>query len=129
MPGLQIPPHSRRLSGRAVVFLSLLAAGSFVSGLNHQLITTHGASAFPAPSAGPAVASQAIPEARPAADTQRADAAPARRPARSESAPDPLAVPGAPDAQAAPAADTAATAPDPAPAAPPAPSDAPPTAL
>jgi hypothetical protein len=47
MPGLQIQPHPRRTSALAVALLSLLAAGSFVAGLERQLIGAGGPEPFP----------------------------------------------------------------------------------
>jgi hypothetical protein len=124
MPGLQIKPHSRPASALAVALLSLLAAGSFVAGLERQLIGARGPAPFPTgPSAFDAQvrAEAMVPEAAPAPDMQFADAAPVRRAARSPTAPDDAAAPDitAPAAaEAAPSVDAAATAPDPAPARP-----------
>jgi hypothetical protein len=123
MPVLEIQPHSRQASTFAVAFLSLLAAGAFVAGLNNQLIGARGLSPFPAPArVAQARVADTIPEAIPAPDMQLADAGPApRRPARpvpSAEEAAALEVP-APAAATPPAADAAATAPDAEPAPPP----------
>jgi hypothetical protein len=114
MPGLRIPPHSRRLSGLAVAFLLLLAIGSFVSGLNHQLITGRDPAAFPAPP----VAQVAAPgfQAPPAPPLQVANVRPSRHAAKDRVTVDtagPAESPAPSDAAAPPAVDAAATAPDP----------------
>jgi hypothetical protein len=126
MSALEIQPHSRQASTMAVAFLSLLAAGAFVAGLNNQLIGAQALSPFPAPAVPSAQARVAdtIPEATPAPDMQLAEAGPAvpRHAAR----PDPSAddatlvdVPAPTAAEAPPAVDAAATAPDTEPAPPP----------
>jgi hypothetical protein len=121
MPSLQIQPHSRHASGLAVAFLSLLAAGSFVTGLNHQLIARRAPSPFPAPALSIAVVPDAIPEAKPAPDMQIADVtpAPSHRAPKAMSVPDDdaAAQAGAATAAAPPALDASATAPEPPPAA------------
>jgi hypothetical protein len=124
MSALEIQPHSRQASTLAVAFLSLLAAGAFVAGLNNQLIGAQALSPFPAPApAAQARVADAIPEATPAPDMQVADASAAV--ARHAARPGPSAddaslvdVP-APAAEAPPAVDAAATAPDTEPAPPP----------
>jgi hypothetical protein len=124
MSALEIQPHSREASTLAVAFLSLLAAGAFVAGLDNQLIGAGGRSPFPAASAAaPSRVAEAIPEAAPAPDMQRAEAAPGPRHA---AAPDPspteavsAEVPAPAAAEAPPAVDAAATAPETAPAPPP----------
>jgi hypothetical protein len=135
MPGLQIPPHPRQTSALAVALLSLLAAGSFVAGLERQLIGARGPEPFPAGASGfdARVRAEAmVPEARPAPDMQVADAAPVRRAAKAETAPDDaaqseIAAPAV--AEAPPAVDAAATVPSPEPPRPAPPADTePPTA-
>jgi hypothetical protein len=129
MPGLQIQPHSRHASTLAVALLSLLAAGSFVAGLERQLIGGRGPEPFPkGPSAFDAQvrAEAMVPEARPAPDMQLADAAPVRRAAKAEASPDPGAAPdiAAPaEAETPPSVDAAATVPNPEPPRPAPPAD------
>jgi hypothetical protein len=126
MPGLQIQPHSRHISGLAVAFLFLLAAGSFVAGLNHQLIVARDPTRFPTPAAAAQApftqsgAADAIPAATPAPDLQLASATPPRR----RAARDPIIIDKAAVEESAtktraevpPAVDASAAAPDPAPA-------------
>ena len=122
MPGLQIQPHSRRLSNLAVVGLALLAAGAFGIGVSRQV---HPPGAlFPAAETTPAQAGSAaaaIPEATPAPDMQLAAVAPApRHHLAKDAALDPAAG-EAPGAETPPAVDTAAIVGD----APPSPGPAP----
>src|SRR5579859_2527080 len=100
MAALDIRPHSRRISGWAVVGLSILAVGAFASGLARQA-SSAGPAPFPAaqaPAPGDAgLAVGAIPLATPAPELQVVDAAPARHaPAK-----DPSADGAAPDADPA----------------------------
>jgi len=119
MDGLQIPPHSHRLSLRAVGVLSLLALGGFATGLARQAERS-GPALFPARQPAAAQALAAIPEATPAPDMQLAAAPPPpppRHARRTEDTPEPAGnaaeAPPADPASAA-AADASATAPDPA---------------
>ncbi len=116
MQGLQIPPHSRRVSGLAVAFLLLLAAGSFLAGLDHQLIAGRDPGLFPAPPAAQALAAAPVPQAAPVRDMQLATARPSRHPAKDPVTVDtaaPTESPAPADAEAPPAVDAAATASDP----------------
>jgi len=124
MPGLQIQPHSRRVTGLAVLALSLVAAGSFAAGLTHQLVSA-AAPPFPVAQQGPSRPFIAAPEATPAPDMQLAAAAPVRHkpaPAALDVPPPAEAAPAPAAAEGPAAADAAATVaqPPPAPAAPPA---------
>jgi hypothetical protein len=118
MTGLQIKPHSHRLSSLAVAGLSLLAAGSFVAGIQREVAGAGGPSPFPAAQASAPVAG-AIPEARPAPEIQVAASPPPRRRAVAPVDDTPAAEPDAPTAAVAaetpPAVDAAAAAPEPAP--------------
>lgn len=126
--GLQIKPHSHRLSRLAVAGLSLLAAGSFVTGIQREIAGEAGPSPFPTAQA-PAAAAGAIPDARPAPDIPVAASAPPvrRRPATptdDTSSAEQDALPAAAvAAERLPTADASAAAPEPAP--PPAPPPAP----
>jgi hypothetical protein len=79
MSGLEIHPHSRRITHFAVVGLSLVAAGSFALSLTHHA-GPEAASPFPAVEQSAAVAAGGIPEATPAPDIQVAAAAPRKLP-------------------------------------------------
>jgi hypothetical protein len=119
MDGLQIPPHSHRLSVRAVAVLSLLAVAGFASGLARQAERAAPA-LFPARQPAAVQALAAIPEARPAPDMQLAAAPPPppHHARRAEDRPEPATDSAPTDpAAAAPAAatDASVTAPDPAP--------------
>jgi len=109
-PSLDIPPHSRRLSGFAVAAVVLLGAAAFASGLAHQL-QPRGPSPFPA--AQPrAPNDQTVAQAEPAPALQAAAPPRARKTSTDDGAPA-----AAPDASGAsqdaasraevPAADTA----------------------
>jgi hypothetical protein len=112
--GLEIQPHSRRLTGLAVAGLALVAAGSFTAGLARQVGAPAARSPFPPPQA--AVAFAGAPEATPAPDMQLAVAAPPPRRhtarAAAETASTDDGAVSAADAQTAAAADASATAPD-----------------
>jgi hypothetical protein len=115
MAALQIPPHSRRISGLAVLGLTLLAAGSFTAGLTRQIDAANAPSPFPAgPEASPRVAA-ASPA--PAAEPQVAvNTRPVRHVAPEIAAvadPADAAPDTAPSAESLPATDASATAPDP----------------
>jgi hypothetical protein len=125
MAALQIRPHSRRLSGLAVLGLTLLAAASFTAGLTRQIGAANAPSPFPA---GQEAAPQAaIASPAPAGDFQVA----ARTPPPRHAAPQDTAAAASVDvepvaasgAEPLPATDASATAPDqPEPPATPAPS-------
>jgi hypothetical protein len=122
--GLQIKPHSHRLSGLAVAGLSLLAAGSFVAGIQREVAGAGGPSPFPATQAAAPVAG-AIPEARPAPEIQVAASPPPRPHAVAPADDTPADTQDTPTAAVAaetpPAVDTAAAVPEPAPSPAPAP--------
>jgi hypothetical protein len=118
--GLEIPPHSRRLSGLAVAGLLVLAVGGFTAGLTRQL-QPPGVAPFPPPQprsdlyAKAPTAQPVLPAARPrlaSRDTSpqpaAPDVSPDATPALQEAATDPT------DSAAAtpPAADASATVPD-----------------
>ena len=138
MAGLDIQPHSRRISGLVVIALSVLAVAAFASGLARQA-SSSGAAPFPAyqgPGPGDGLlAVGTIPVATPAPDLQVAQTAPVHRLAPKPPEPDaaaPDTIAASPDAAAlapagAPAVDASATAPEapPAPTATPAPNATP----
>ncbi|MFI4964704.1 MAG: hypothetical protein ACHP9T_04980, partial [Caulobacterales bacterium] len=73
---VDIPPHSRRVSGLVVAGLALLGTASFAVGLAHQMAPA-GPSPFP-PAQGPVAAARpnAVPDATPAPDMQLAAVGP-----------------------------------------------------
>jgi hypothetical protein len=117
MPGLDIQPHSRRVSGLVVGALALLGVASFTVGLAHHMAPP-GPSPFP-PAQGSAaspraLAANAIPEATPAPDMQLASDTPARRHvARPAPVEPPLDAAPAAGADSGAAVDASAIVPDP----------------
>jgi len=109
MPGLQIPPHSHRLSGFAVAGLALVAAGSFAEAPDPPSWSRRPSfrtSRRPSPRRGP-LPRFPVPTPRP--QTDRAAAAPPHLdiPAPADAATPPASVPV--EAQAPPAVNAAAT--------------------
>src|SRR5438309_1762997 len=71
MSGLEIHPHSRRLSRLAVAGLAVIAAGAFTAGLTRQVVTPEGPSPLPPPPAPAPV--RALPRTATGASTQPAE--------------------------------------------------------
>ena len=119
MPSLQIPSHSRRITGFAVAGLAVLAAGAFSFGLERQVRHVEaGPALFPAARTADAPAYvDNIPNATPARPLEVAvDTRARHRMSAAEilDVPDQVAPPQAASAaDAAPAVDASATAPAP----------------